>query len=115
MTHKEFTDSLKEFLIERGKSALLNKLILELPFLANPIINPFVKIIVSKLVIYIFETTEYAIYIKYVDFRADAQGREFMNHMKDWIAVRDGTNDEEKAKARERLTKAFDKLVVIQL
>lgn len=115
MTHKEFTDSLRTFLIEKGRDALLAKLISFAPFLANPIINPVVGMLVGKLVEYVFEATEFAIYVKYVDFRADRQGRDFMEQMKDYLAVREGADEEAKAKAREKLTKAFDELVVIQL
>ena len=115
MTHKEFTDSLRTFLVEKGKEALLAKLISLAPFLANPIINPVASLLVGKLVTYIFEVTDFAVYVKYVDFRADRQGKAFLEEMKEYLKVKDSDDEEAKAKAREKLTKAFDELVVIQL
>ena len=115
MTHKEFTEALYTFLLERGKEALLRKVFKYFPFLALPVLNPITQLLISKLISIILDAVDYEIYSRYVDFRADAQGKEFTEAITKWNHVKDSDDEVSKALAKERVKRAFDKIAVVQL
>ena len=97
-----------------GTKLLVKEVAARLPFLFVPILGPFTKIILEKIVVLLFTQTEFAIFFKYIDMRTDFQGREFSQAaLANYQAQRTGT-PEQKLAAEEKLIKKFTAFVVLK-
>jgi hypothetical protein len=73
----DYIDAIKAVIKKKLVSALLSKLLLTLPFLSMPFLNPLAVILCEKIVGFLMEQAELRIFFAYSDFRTNAQGEKF--------------------------------------
>jgi len=111
MTNQELADSLKSAALAIGEKAVVAALLAEFPFLANPICEELLKLLVDKILETAINATEMGAFFLYIDVRTSQQGRAFADAaIKNHVAQMSGT-DEEKANAEAELKNKFDNFV----
>lgn len=107
----EYVDSVKRSFIAIGKDAVMKELLLKVPFLSLPVLNPFAALIVTWILTNIVNMTETGIFFLYIDMRVNSQAKEFEEAAyANRIAQMSGT-PEEKKRAEHNLKVAFTKFI----
>lgn len=111
MTRDEYVELIKSYALSFGTKAVLKVLVSKIPWLAGSIINPILGFIVEKVLqVFIYEA-ETRIFFAYTDLRCDAQGRAFVEAVKQKQEILLNGTEEQKREAEEKVKLAFKSLV----
>ena len=111
MTNQEYVDMLKSSLLTSLKKIVMELIVKKLPFLGNFFFNPFVSLIVGKILTMAIESAEMGAFFLYTDMRVTQQGRAYeAAAVANKIAQQSGTPAQKKL-AEENLIKCLRDLV----
>ena len=111
MTHDQYVEMLKDFLMKRAVASATKYLVSKFTFLAWGPFGPLLEFVLKKVMKIFLEHTELAIFMKFTDFRVSRQGRAFSEAVeRNYEAQKNGT-PEEKEKAEQNLKDRFREFV----
>ena len=114
MKHSEYVSIVQSYGTKALKNVLMKWAVSQLPFLASGPWNFLLVKLATKIATEVVEEAEMRVFFEYVDFRTDAQAKDFEAAMlKNHIAQQTGTEDE-KIKAEAELVLALNKLVSLR-
>jgi hypothetical protein len=107
MTRQEYVTLMKETFITLGTKAVMMELTSRAAFLAWPFFNPLINMFVKYVVTYIAKYGETAAFFLYIDMRVGEQSKDFeAAAMANFMAQKTGTLEEQK-RAEENLKIKF--------
>ena len=114
MKHSEYVTIIEGFGKKAISDALIRVAVKQLPFLATGLWNYALIKLAIKLAEELVKQGEIAIFFKYIDFRTDAQAKDFEAAMLYNHTIQQIGTPEEKKHAEEELVKALHDLVSLK-
>ena len=111
MKHSEYINIISVSATDSLKNALIKGVIKNLPFLSTGIPNVLLAKLAGHLASWAMNEAEMRIFFKYIDFRTDAQAKDFEAAMIYNHTIQKIGTDDEKAKAELGLRLALERLV----
>jgi hypothetical protein len=113
MTRDAYAEMIKEAALSIGQKAVMAFLTQKFAFLALPIINPIMGLLVGYLLKIAIKETELGAFYNYVDMRVGSQANAFtLAAQKNHQAQLTGTKEEQE-NAKKELIEAFRKFAVL--
>lgn len=113
MKHSEYVEIAKGIGEKSLKKALIGSVLKYAPFMATGFLNPILVKLAEVLAREMIKQGELAIFFQYVDFRGDAQAKDFEAAMIYNHKMQIEGTDQEKAYAEKKLQLALSNLVIV--
>lgn len=111
MTHDDYINTLKGYLLKKMVKSSLKYILVKAPFLAWGPLGYITELILEKLVSIMINQTELALFLKFTDFRVSRQGKVFHNAILRNQTAQKGGNPDEIKIAEQELKDTFRDLI----
>lgn len=109
--HDKFVQELKRQAVKKAYKSALSYILSKAPFLAWGPLGPIFSYFLEKIIWVVVNKTEMATFFKFVDFRVDAQGRDYHDAI---TRVINAKSPEELEYAQKLADERFDRLVSLR-